>query len=303
MILVGPAGAGGPNVRTLCGSCSTGEHMCDGNCDCECLSAHAARLAERRERTMETVNVGDRVTVARPGNRYRGRFAGLIGAVVEVHTNPTTERLQALLSIDPVCWFPIEELDPKDQLARGGSVTAVNVPDIRRRMHLAYADQDEKALAAGNWPEIKFLLEVWEADRDGMRQVAIERDEAWNQVDQYRQHRDQAREANALLIEEMAVAWGRIERKKPLCQPGACDTRLGYPDPEAGISHVRECDHGRVFLWEDGAWHPMRVEADRKEATANLVTAAGRAYERLIQEGLGGAVTDELHKALKAAQA
>ncbi len=51
----------------------------------------------------------------------------------------------------------------------------MNVADIRRRMHLAYADLAPKKLEAGLWPVVKFLLEGWDEDRGAVHQVAVER--------------------------------------------------------------------------------------------------------------------------------
>jgi hypothetical protein len=137
----------------------------------------------------------------------------------------------------------------------------MNVLDIRRRMHLAYADQSPEGLAAEHWPEIKFLLERWDADREAVSQVAIERANAWDEVDRYREQRDRAREANALLAEELAIARGRATRGAA-CEPEACDSRLGHPPAEECITQVAECDHGRLWLWEGNAWAPLPVEGE-----------------------------------------
>jgi hypothetical protein len=132
----------------------------------------------------------------------------------------------------------------------------MNVPEIRRNMHLAYANLTPEELEASQWPVVKFLLEGWDADRGAVRQVAIERENAWNEIDRYRQQIDRVREANTLLVEELA------------CSPAECIPRLLVPDGE-GIRHVSECEHGRVFVWEDG-WQPLPVRGEEGWKPAGL---------------------------------
>lgn len=45
-----------------------------------------------------------------------------------------------------------------------------------------------------------------------------------------------------------------------MCEPGDCGPSLPAPDGE-GIKHVCQCQHGRVFVWDDG-WQPMPVEGE-----------------------------------------
>lgn len=115
----------------------------------------------------------------------------------------------------------------------------MNVPEIRRNMHLAHANLTPEELEASQWPVIKFLLEVWDADDRARGQIVTEREEAWNVADRYRQEVDRAREANALLVEELAVARGRAQRPVPTC----------------------------VFVWEDG-WQPLPVRGEEGWAPA-----------------------------------
>ncbi len=51
------------------------------------------------------------------------------------------------------------------------------------------------------------------------------------------------------------------ETFRTMCKPGDCGPGLASPDGE-GIKHVSQCDHGRVFVWEDG-WEPMPVQGEQ----------------------------------------